>query len=60
MGPRLASWRTLILTFRAFDLIRQFVRLLGTFVGQVQPSVHLVGKEAQDTCKGGRSSNFVK
>jgi len=45
--------------FRAFNLIHQFVRLLGTFVGQVRPSVRLVGEEAQDTYKGGRSSDFV-
>jgi len=29
------------------------------FVSQVQLSVCLVGKEAQDTYKGGKSSDFV-
>ena len=45
-----SNWRlgeNLILTFRTFNLICQ----LGMFIGQGQPSVCLVNKEAQGTAK---------
>ena len=61
-GQAGSNWRlgeNLILTFRTFDLIRQFVRRSGTFVDWGRSSVRLVSKEARDTCKGSRSSDFL-
>jgi len=51
-----SNWRlgeTLILTFQTLDLIRQFVYRSGI------SSVRLIGKEARDTYKGNRSSDFL-
>ena len=61
-GQTGSNWRlgeNLILTFRTLDLIRQFVRRSGTVVGRGRSSVRLIGEEAQDTCKGNRSSDFL-
>ena len=64
-GQAGSNWwlgENLILTFRTLDLIRQLVRRSGAsvgYVGQGRPFVRLIGEEAQDTCKGDRSSDFL-
>ena len=53
-GQAGSNWwlgETLILTFRTFDLIRQFVRQSGTSVNWGRSSVRLISEEAQDTAK---------